>query len=141
MTVYLGGAASLALFMLSGSDLVPLWLAIVLLSCFSFVESPQLQSLLADISRPALRDASFSVYFTLAFGVGALWTALYGAITGALGNEQGLPVVFWVMAAAYVAAALSVVPIHAERRAAEVRAEEEALAAAGAVFARAEPEE
>ena len=70
VAVYLGGAVSLVLFVLAGSDLALIWLSIMLLAGFSFVESPQLQALLADIARPALRDASFSVYFTLAFGVG-----------------------------------------------------------------------
>ena len=40
---------------------------------FSFAESPQLQALLADIAPPATRDASYALYFTLAFGVGSLW--------------------------------------------------------------------
>lgn len=124
--VYLGGAASLALFVVAGHDLPLLWVAIGLLSIFNFVESPQLQSLLADISRPAIRDASFSIYFTLAFGVGSLWVAGYGAITGALGDAAGLPVVFAVMALAYLGAAFVVLPIRAESRAAEVRAEEAA---------------
>ena len=49
---------------------------------FSFAESPQLQALLADIAPPSIRDASFAVYFTLAFGVGSLWVAVYGVIIG-----------------------------------------------------------
>jgi MFS transporter, FSR family, fosmidomycin resistance protein len=125
--VYLGGAAALVLFVVAGSNLALIWVAVILLAAFSFVESPQLQALLADIARPALRDASFSIYFTLAFGVGAMWTAVYGAITGALGDEQGLPVVFGVMALAFLAAAAMTVPIRAEERAAQARAEELAL--------------
>jgi MFS family permease len=126
VAVYIGGALSLALFVLAGTGTTLVWVAVLLMSAFAFVESPQLQSLLADISRPAIRDASFGVYFTLAFGVGALWTAIYGAVIGMLGEEAGLPVVFWLMAAAYLLAALSVWPIRAEERAREVRAEEEA---------------
>lgn len=125
--VYLGGALSLALFVLAGSNLALLWIGILLLSAFNFVESPQLQALLADISRPSVRDTSFAVYFTLAFGVGSLWTALYGTVIGVYGNAQGLPIVFWLMAGAFVAAALTVLPIHAEQRTAEVHAEEVAL--------------
>lgn len=127
VAVYLGGAISIALFVLAGSNELLLWPAVVLMSAFSFVESPQLQSLLADISRPAVRDASFAVYFTVAFGVGALWTALYGAVVGALGETAGLPVVFWLMVAAYLMAAVVVLPIRAEERTRQVRAEEEAL--------------
>jgi MFS family permease len=126
VTVYLGGTISLAVLLVAGSNLIGLWAAVLLLSAFSFVESPQLQALLADISLPQIRDASFSIYFTLAFGVGSLWVAFYGALISALGDSAGLAAVFAVMALANIAAALMVIPIRAEQRTAEVRAVEEA---------------
>jgi MFS transporter, FSR family, fosmidomycin resistance protein len=119
--VYLAGAASLAAFVLAGSNVIGLWVAIVLLSIFNFVESPQLQALLSDISPPALRDASFAAYFTLAFGVGSLWIVLYGAIVDAFGEAAGLPITFWLMAGAFVAASLAVLPIRVEERIAQQR--------------------
>jgi MFS family permease len=109
--VYLGGALSLALFVLVGSSEIGLWIAIVLLSCFSFVESPQLQALLADVTPPDLRDAAYSTYFALAFGVGSLWVLLYGAVIELAGHGTGLTLVFWIMAAASIVAAISVLPI------------------------------
>ena len=115
--VYVGGAAAFAVFMLVGSWFAGLWLGILLMGLFSFAESPQLQALLADIAPPTIRDASFALYFTLAFGVGSLWTALYGAIIDWLGEPTGLPVVFWLMAGSFVLAALAVVPIREPRRA------------------------
>jgi len=115
VAVYLAGAGALAIFVLAGRDVPLLWLGIVLLSAFNFVESPQLQALLADIARPALRDVSFATYFTLAFGVGSLWTALYGAVIDASGETAGIPFVFWLMALAFLAAALAVVPVRASR--------------------------
>jgi MFS family permease len=118
VAVYLGGTVALGLLLLAGSNILALWVAILILSVFAFVESPQLQSLLADIAPAAIRDASFSVYFTLAFGVGALWTAVYGALIGTLGNDAGLAAVFAVMAAANVLAALLVLPIREDRPAA-----------------------
>jgi predicted MFS family arabinose efflux permease len=108
---YIGGAISLAAFVLAGDNQVLLWLSIVALSLFNFVESPQLQALLSDLTPPGLRDAAFSAYFTLAFGVGSLWLAVYGLIIDVLGNEAGLPVVFWLMALAFLAAILLVLPI------------------------------
>jgi len=108
---YAGGALSLVVFVVASSNVPLLWLGVVLLSIFNFVESPQLQAMLSDISPPALRDASFAVYFTLAFGVGSLWIAIYGVVIGALGEGAGLPVTFVMMAAAFVAAALAVLPI------------------------------
>ena len=70
--VYLAGAGSIAAFVLAGDDVLRLWIGIVLLSAFSFVESPQLQALLADVTPRPLRDTAFATYFALAFGVGSL---------------------------------------------------------------------
>ena len=104
-----------------------LWFGILLLGVFNFAESPQLQALLADIAPPAIRDASYSAYFTLAFGVGSLWVALYSVVIDALGPDVGLPVVFGLMAVAFLLAACAVLPIHADSRAAENAAFETGL--------------
>ena len=89
---------------------------------FAFAESPQLQALLADIAPPATRDASYALYFTLAFGVGSLWVALYGVIVEQFGNAVGLPAVFILMAVSFVLAALATLPIREPRRHARVAA-------------------
>src|SRR5207253_2692932 len=60
ITVYTAGAVGLAAFVGVGSSIPLLWAAIVFLSIFSFVESPQLQALLADISPEPIRDAAYS---------------------------------------------------------------------------------
>jgi MFS family permease len=112
---YLGGALGFAVFLLAGSSLVGLWAGIVVMGLFSFAESPQLQALLADIAPPSVRDTSFALYFTLAFGVGSMWVAVYGLIIGAFGEVAGLPIVFGLMAASFLLAALSVLPIRGGR--------------------------
>jgi MFS family permease len=114
--VYLGGAVAFAVFLLAGSLMAGLWVGILLMGLFSFAESPQLQALLADIAPPTIRDTSFALYFTLAFGVGSLWTAAYGAIIQILGDKAGLPIVFWLMAISFVLAAVAVVPIREPRQ-------------------------
>jgi len=114
--VYLGGAVAFAVFTLVGASVAGLWVGIVLLGVFTFAESPQLQAFLADVAPPTVRDASFALYFTLAFGVGSLWTAVYGVMIDRLGNDVGLPIVFWLMAATFVLAALAVVPVSAGGR-------------------------
>jgi MFS transporter, FSR family, fosmidomycin resistance protein len=111
VAVYLGGAVSLALFVLAGSNPTAVWIAVILLSLFSFVESPQLQALMADVTSRELRDAAFSTYFALAFGVGSLWGFLYGSLTDLGGQGQGLPIVFGVMAVASLAAAAATMRI------------------------------
>ncbi len=57
--VYVGGACSIAFFVLAGSDIAWVWAGIILLSLFSFVESPQLQALLADVAPGPMRDAAY----------------------------------------------------------------------------------
>jgi MFS transporter, FSR family, fosmidomycin resistance protein len=113
--VYLGGAVGFVVFVLAGSNLLGLWVGIALMGLFSFAESPQLQALLADIADAGIRDTAFSAYFTLAFGVGSLWTALYGAIIDRVGETDGLPLVFWLMAGSFLLAALTMLPVHEPR--------------------------
>jgi AAHS family 3-hydroxyphenylpropionic acid transporter len=109
--VYIGGAIAFIAFLLAGSSLAGLWFGIILMGLFSFAESPQLQALLADVAPPNIRDTSFALYFTLAFGVGSLWTFAYGRIIESVGETAGLPIVFVLMAVSFVLAALAVIPI------------------------------
>jgi MFS transporter, FSR family, fosmidomycin resistance protein len=123
IAAYLGGAIGFGVFILGGSSLFWLWVGIVIMGLFSFAESPQLQALLADIAPSATRDASYALYFTLAFGVGSLWTAVYGVVIDRLGEPTGVPVVFGLMAAAFIAAALATLPIRTVRRGGPVEPE------------------
>jgi MFS family permease len=115
IAAYIGGAIGFGVFIFAGSSLLWLWVGIVIMGLFSFAESPQLQALLADMSPPESRDASYALYFTLAFGVGSLWTAVYGTVIEQLGEPTGVPVVFGLMAVAFIAAAVATLPIRAER--------------------------
>jgi MFS family permease len=108
---YLGGAIGFGVFIAAGSSLVGLWIGLAIMGLFSFAESPQLQALLADVVPTARRDVAFALYFTLAFGVGALWVAVYGAIIDGLGEAAGLPLVFVLMAASFLAAAVVMWPV------------------------------
>lgn len=111
--VYLGGALGFLVFLLAGSSLIGLWVGIAVMGLFSFAESPQLQAFLADIAPEAVRDTAFAVYFTLAFGIGSLWNAVYGATIDVAGNQAGVQIVFVMMAVTFVAAALATLPIKA----------------------------
>jgi len=108
---YIGGAIGFLAFLAAGSSLVGLWIGIAIMGLFSFAESPQLQALLADVAPTPLRDVTFALYFTLAFGVGSLWTALYGTIIDATGEANGLPIVFVLMAVSFLAAAVVMWPV------------------------------
>ncbi|HET7027978.1 MAG TPA: MFS transporter [Candidatus Limnocylindrales bacterium] len=111
VSVYVGGAIGFLVFIAAGSNLLGLWLGIAIMGVFSFAESPQLQALMADLSPPEIRDVAFATYFTLAFGVGSLWTALYGAIIDVAGESAGLPIAFVLMSASFIAAALTMIPV------------------------------
>jgi len=78
------------------------WLALALaaMGLVVYVESPILQAFLADEAPMTQRDAIFSLYFAVAFGVGALWAAGVGAAIGRL----GFGFVFVMMAATYLVA-------------------------------------
>ena len=115
--VYLGGAIGFVVFLAAGTSLPLLWVGIALMGLFTFAESPQLQALLGDIAPPSTRDASYALYFAMAFGVGSLWTILYGVVIDAAGEAAGLPLVFVLMAMTFILAALGTLPIHAEQRA------------------------
>jgi MFS transporter, FSR family, fosmidomycin resistance protein len=125
--VYLGGAVGFIVFLAAGTSLPWLWVGIVLMGLFTFAESPQLQALLGDIAPPSSRDASYALYFAMAFGVGSLWTILYGVVIDAAGETAGLPIVFVLMAVTFILAALGTLPIHAEQRARENAAFEATL--------------
>ena len=108
---YVGGAVGFAIFITAGSSLLGLWAGLLVMGLFSFAESPQLQALLADAAPAGIRDTAFAIYFTLAFGVGSLWNILYGWIISVAGETAGLPIVFWAMAASFVAASVVMLPV------------------------------
>ena len=63
----------------------------------------------------------------MAFGIGSLWTAVYGVVIESLGEALGVPIVFGLMAVTFALAALATLPIHAEQRARENAAHEAGL--------------
>jgi MFS family permease len=107
VTYYLLSALGILLFLAAGANL---WLLAPLLLPFGtavFSESPVLQAYLADRATGPMRDVAFSVYFTLAFGVGAFWAFVIGNVVA----TWGYPIAFGVMACSYVAAAVLLVAI------------------------------
>lgn len=117
---YVGGAVGFLVFIAAGSSLVGLWIGIAIMGLFSFAESPQLQALLADVVPTGVRDVTFALYFTLAFGVGSLWNIVYGLVISGLGETAGLPLVFGLMAASFLVAALVMWPVRDPPRHAQV---------------------
>jgi MFS family permease len=108
---YIGGAVGFLVFAAVGSSSIGLWVGIVIMGLFSFAESPQLQALLADVVPTGVRDVTFALYFTLAFGVGSMWNIVYGLVISAAGETAGLPIVFALMAASFLVAAVIMFPV------------------------------
>jgi MFS family permease len=111
---YLGGAVGFLTFAAAGSSALGLWIGIAIMGLFSFAESPQLQALLADVVPTGVRDVTFALYFTLAFGVGSLWNIVYGLVISNAGEAAGLPIVFALMAASFLVAAVIMFPVRDE---------------------------
>jgi MFS family permease len=99
---YLLSAAGIALFLAAGANLLLLAPLLLPFGTAVFSESPVLQAYLAVRSTGPSRDVAFSVYFTCAFGIGALWAFIIGSVVSA----WGYPVAFAVMASSYLVAAV-----------------------------------
>jgi MFS family permease len=82
------------------------WLAVLMagLGLIVYGESPLLQTFVADEAPGAERDALFSLYFAVAFGVGSLWAAGLGVAL----ERFGYAPVFAVMTVSYVGAAVCI---------------------------------
>ena len=104
---YLLSAVGIVVFMAAGANLLILVPLLLPFGTAVFSESPVLQAYLADRATGPMRDMAFAVYFTFAFGIGALWALVIGQIAG----NVGYPAAFTVMAASYVGAAVLLLAI------------------------------
>ena len=114
---YVGGAIGFAIFLLAGSGLAGLWFGIFVMGLFSFAESPQLQALLADIA--AAVDPRHVVRAVLHAGVRgrvAVGRGLRADHRRRSGRPSGCRSCSWLMAASFILAGLSVLPIRAGGR-------------------------
>ncbi len=112
--VIYAGAATLTLLFVGVGAAAPLLIALLLFvqGTFSHSDSVILTTYLADVATPEQRDLAFSIFFTVAFGVGALWPAFLGYIA----DHFGLVATFVVMAGTYGLAGVSLIPIQEKTR-------------------------
>ena len=99
---YLFSAVGIVAFVAVGANLVLLVPLLLPFGTAVFSEAPVLQAYLADRASGPIRDVAFAVYFTFAFGIGAVWALVIGSVIG----QFGYPAAFGVMAASYVVAAM-----------------------------------
>jgi MFS family permease len=99
---YLLSAAGIAAVILAGANLLLLAPLLLPYGTAVFSEGPILQAYMADRAVGPIRDVAFSIYFTAAFGIGALWALVIGSIVAGAGYIPA----FLVMAVSYVAGAV-----------------------------------
>jgi MFS family permease len=104
---YALSSAGILAVILAGGNLLFLAPLLLPFGTAVFSEGPILQAFLADRAAGPLRDVAFSVYFTAAFGIGALWALVIGAIVAG----PGFVAAFVVMAVSYVAGALLIASV------------------------------
>ncbi len=107
VTYYLVSAVGILAFLAAGANLFLLVPLLLPFGTAVFSESPVLQAYLADRAAGPMRDVAFAVYFTFAFGIGAVWAFIIGFVAA----EFGYPAAFSIMAASYVAAAALLVAV------------------------------
>jgi MFS family permease len=99
---YLLSAAGIAAVILAGGNLLLLAPLLLPYGTAVFSEGPVLQAYMADRAVGPIRDVAFSIYFTAAFGIGALWALVIGSIVAGAGYVPA----FLVMAVSYLAGAV-----------------------------------
>ncbi|TAM92317.1 MAG: MFS transporter [Jatrophihabitans sp.] len=102
LAVYPLAALCLAGYVSVGSSTWALAGVGLLVGVFAYAESPLLQSLFADATQGANSRSVFGVFFAIAYGVGAIWTAVVGWLVTA----HGFRTAFVVMAVSFVVAGL-----------------------------------
>jgi MFS family permease len=100
-------SAGILAVVLAGGNLIFLAPLLLPFGTAVFSEGPILQAFLADRAAGPLRDVAFSIYFTAAFGIGALWALIIGAIVAG----PGFVAAFVVMAISYVAGAVLIASV------------------------------
>ncbi|MGH2401933.1 MAG: MFS transporter [Candidatus Limnocylindria bacterium] len=101
VSYYVASAIGILAFLAAGANLFLLVPLLLPFGTAVFSESPVLQAYLADRAVGPMRDVAFAVYFSFAFGIGAIWAFIIGFVADAF----GYPVAFTIMAASYMAAA------------------------------------
>jgi MFS family permease len=105
LVVYVVGAATIAAFVMVGSDLFALGAVGVLVGIFAYSESPLLQAVFADGLSDTSHQGAFGFYFAVSYGIGSLWTIALGEIIDTVGFHWA----FYVMAASFIAAGTVIV--------------------------------
>ncbi len=108
---YVLALVSMLLIILTGSNVALLFPVLLFVGLTAFAESPLLQTFFADSIGSGSQRIGFGLYFTIAYGIGAIWAEVIGATV----QHFGFHAAFVVMGISYLAAALVLLPARETR--------------------------
>lgn len=106
---YIIAAIATFFLLLAGGSMTYLVPAISFLGLVVYSQSSQIQALLADVSTKEMRDMAYSVFFTVSYLAGALWSVALGVVIDGFGFAGA----FVLMALSYLAGAAAIAPVKA----------------------------
>lgn len=107
MATYLLSLLSAAALLGSGNSMVPLTLSVIFMGLVVYSQSSLIQALLADVAAREIRDMAYSVFFTVSYLAGAVWTFLIGIFV----DHFGFSGAFALMSLSYLAGAAALLPL------------------------------
>lgn len=105
---YAGALVAMLLVILVHASIVLLFPVLLLVGMTSFAESSVLQAFYADSISDCSHRIGFGVYFTIAYGIGALWALVIGTLV----DHFGFTTAFVVMGLSYLCAAAVLLPAY-----------------------------
>ncbi len=105
VVTYFAAAGALCAFGFTGRRLAVLFPIAIVVGVLAYAESPLLQAVFSELVGPGAARSAFGAFFAIAYGVGALWSAVLGWII----TVAGFPAAFCTMAASFVVAGICIV--------------------------------
>ena len=105
VVTYFAAAGALCAFGFTGRRLAVLFPIAIVVGVLAYAESPLLQAVFSELVGPGAARSAFGAFFAIAYGVGALWSAVLGWII----TVAGFPAAFCTMAASFVVAGTCIV--------------------------------
>jgi len=104
---YLLSLLSVVALMGAGKSMLPLTLALIFMGLVVYAQSSLIQALLADVTHKEMRDMAYSVFFTVSYLAGAIWTLVLGFCIDRFGFNGA----FALMSISYLAGVLALLPV------------------------------
>lgn len=106
IAAYALALVAVILLVLTGGNVVLLFPVLLFFGLTAYAETSVLQSYFADAIGGGSHRIGFGLFFTIGYGVGAVWAAVIGTIV----DHYGFHAAFLVMGLSYVAAAAVLIP-------------------------------